>query len=63
MIDFMLFWGFEDRLTDRLTNERTFVLLESLSRLKMLCDNRFGFYIFNLTEIVRRGIQIEFIWT
>ena len=34
MIDFMLFWGFEDRLTDRLTNERTFVLLESLSRLK-----------------------------
>ena len=31
MIDFMLFGGFDFRLTD----ERTFVLLESLSRLKI----------------------------
>ena len=34
MIDFMLFWGFADRQTDRLMNKQTFVLLELLSRLK-----------------------------
>ena len=37
--DFMLFLdidnGQTDRLTDERTNERTFVLLESLSRLKI----------------------------
>ena len=38
MIDFVLFWGFgdgrTDRLTDGRTNERTLVVVESLSRLK-----------------------------
>ena len=32
--DFMLFWGFDLSLTDGRTDERTFVLLESLLRLK-----------------------------
>ena len=34
MIDFMLFGGFDDGQTDRQTNERTLVVVESLSRLK-----------------------------
>ena len=34
MIDFMLFGGFDDGWTDGRTNERTLVVLESLSRLK-----------------------------
>ena len=32
--DFKLIGGFADRLTDRLTDERTLVIVESLSRLK-----------------------------
>ena len=36
MIDFKLFGGFGDRQTDRRTDERTFVVVESLSRLKKI---------------------------
>ena len=32
--DFQLLRGFADRQTDRRTNEQTFVIVESLSRLK-----------------------------
>ena len=43
MIDFKLFGGFDngqtDRLMDEQTNERTFVLLESLSGLKIIIHN------------------------
>ena len=33
--DFKLFKGFALRLTDKWTNERTFAIVESLSRLKI----------------------------
>ena len=36
MIDFKLFGGFGDGLTDGRTDERTLVVVESLSRLKIL---------------------------
>ena len=34
MIDFKVFWGFAFRRTDKRTDEQTFVIVESLSRLK-----------------------------
>ena len=34
MINFKLFWGFGDGQTDGQTDERTLVVVESLSRLK-----------------------------
>ena len=36
--DFKLLRGFDDRQTDRQTNGRTFVIVESLSRLKSLIN-------------------------
>ena len=35
MIDFLLFRGFDDRRTDGRTDERTLVVVELLSRLKI----------------------------
>ena len=35
--DFKLLRGFDDGWTDRQTDEQTFVIVESLSRLKIVC--------------------------
>ena len=42
MINFKLFWGFGDRQTDGLTDERTLVVVESLSRLKNRTSEQIG---------------------
>ena len=36
--DFKLFWGYDLRLMDKLTDGQTFVIVESLSRLKNMKD-------------------------
>ena len=36
MNDFNVFWGFDDGRTNERTNERTLVVVESLSRLKII---------------------------
>ena len=36
MIDFKVFWGFAFRRTNERTNGQTFVIVESLSRLKKI---------------------------
>ena len=64
MIDFMLFLGFDLSQTDGCTYVRTFVLLESLSRLKrglkmFNVDSDFARHIWELVESILWRVALE----
>ena len=62
MIDFKLLGGFGDGRTDRRTDERTFVVVESLSRLKPSILANFGFlvnFIRHTGPMVTMGHQVH----
>ena len=50
--DFKLFWGFADGLTD----EQTFVNVESLLRLK---ERKIGTYICNIENLIKRHLLLS----
>ena len=57
MNDFRLFWHFDDWRTDRWTDEQTFVLLESLLRLKNI--NKSINWDWHLTKINNQMSKID----